>query len=293
MTVSGKTFAAAAASNPVAARPRSARGVTIIPDPASGPRLVLIPRLAAGGRWRVEAMRSLREPLLLWFTQGAGRVTIGGTTRGYGAHNAVFIPAGTMHGFEMTGRVFGTAIFFGRDHGLPLPEQPHHLRVRETAAQQEIGLILDAATRELEAGRPGAERAARHYLGLLGVWLDRQITLAEGESRPAPDASRRLAERYARLLERNFNSAMGVADFAAALGVTPTHLTRACKAASGRSAHELLQDRVLFEARRLLAETNLPVKQVAAHLGFGSAAYFTRSFHARTGQTPSDFRRKH
>lgn len=272
---------------------RTARAPVVIPDPASGPRLVLIPRLASGGRWRIEAMRSLREPLLLWFTQGAGRVTIGGTTRGYGAHNAVFIPAGTMHGFEMTGRVFGTAVFFGRDHGLPLPDAPHHLRIRDTAAQQEIGQILDAATRELDAARPGAERAARLHLGLLGVWLDRQITQAAGESRPPADAARRLAERYARLLERNFNSAMGVADFAAALGVTPTHLTRATRAASGRAAHELLQDRVLFEARRLLAETDMPVKRVAAELGFGSAAYFTRTFHARTGQTPSAFRRKH
>lgn len=270
----------------------AARMPMIVPDPALGPRLVLIPRLASGGRWRIEAMRSLREPLLLWFTQGAGRVTIAGTTRGYGAHNAVFIPAGTMHGFEMTGRVFGTAVFFGRDHDLPLPDMPQHLRVRETVAQQEIGTILDAATRELEGGRPGATRAARHHLGLLGVWLDRQIAQAEVAPPPRRDAARRLAERYARLLERNYTSAMGVADFAAALGVTPTHLTRVCKVASGRSAHDLLQDRVLFEARRLLADTNLPIKQVAAELGFGSAAYFTRSFHANTGQTPSGFRRK-
>ena len=57
-------------------------------------RLVAIPRLAAGGRWRVEAMRSLSEPCLLWFTKGQGRITIAGVTRGYTAHNAIFIPAG-------------------------------------------------------------------------------------------------------------------------------------------------------------------------------------------------------
>ncbi len=48
-------------------------------------RLMAIPRLAAGGRWRVEAMRSLSEPLLLWFTRGQGRITVAGVTRGYGA----------------------------------------------------------------------------------------------------------------------------------------------------------------------------------------------------------------
>ncbi len=83
-----------------------------------------------------------------------------------------------------------------------------------------------------------------------------------------------------------------VADYAAALGVTPTHLTRACRAACGRTAHELLQDRLLFEARCLLSDTTLPVKDIAGRLGFGSAAYFTRAFHYQTGQTPSAFRRE-
>ena len=263
-----------------------------IPDPLFGPRFVPIPALAAGGRWRVEAMRSLREPLLLWFTQGQGRITIAGVTRGYTAHNAVFLPAGTMHGFELTGRVFGTAVHFGRDHGLPLPATPQHLRIRDTAAQKELQLLIDGAAREAEGGRPGADRAVGHLLGLVAVWMDRQIAQA-GAAEPArrPDAARRLAERYARLLERDHRSGMAVADYAAALGVTPTHLSRACKAASGRPAHALLQDRLLFEARRLLVETQLPVKQVARDLGFSSPAYFTRAFQTHTGHTPSEFRR--
>ena len=263
-----------------------------IPDPSFGPRFVPIPALAAGGRWRVEAMRSLREPLLLWFTQGQGRITVAGVTRGYTAHNVVFLPAGTMHGFEMSGRVFGTAVHFGRNPGLALPETPQHLRIRDAAAQKEVQQLIDGAAREAEAGRPAADRAVGHLLGLVAIWLERQMALAAtGQPSAPPDAARRLAVRYARLLERDHRSGMGVADYAAALGVTPTHLSRACKAASGRPAHALLQDRLLFEARRLLAETPMPVKEVARSLGFSSPAYFTRAFQAQTGRTPSDFRR--
>src|SRR5690606_21208239 len=75
------------------------------------------------------------------------------------------------------------------------------------------------------------------------------------------------------------------------LGVTPTHLTRCCKAACGRPASALLQDRRLFEARRLLAETRIPINHIALSLGFASAAYFTRAFQHLTGQSPSAFRR--
>ncbi|MCC6306423.1 MAG: helix-turn-helix domain-containing protein [Rhodobacteraceae bacterium] len=264
-------------------------GGLAVPD--RGVRLLPIPRLAAGGRWRVEAMRSLSEPLLLWFTRGQGRITMAGITRGYTVHNAIFIPAGTMHGFEVGTQVNGQALFFGRTPPVPLPAGIVHLRIRETAAQFEINAHLDALGRELDGTHPGHERAALCHLGLVAVWLERQMAAAGEDRGPRPDAARRLAQRFATLLEREFRSGFGVADYAAALGVTPTHLTRSCKEACARSASALLQDRVLFEARRLLRETALPVKTVSEQLGFTSAAYFTRAFQTRTGQTPTAFRR--
>jgi AraC family transcriptional activator of pobA len=84
---------------------------------------------------------------------------------------------------------------------------------------------------------------------------------------------------------------MGVSDFARELGVTSTHLTRVCNKTCGSSASDLLHDRVIFEARKLLTETRMPVSQVAQALGFTSAAYFTRAFQHRTGKTPSAFRK--
>jgi AraC-like DNA-binding protein len=259
--------------------------------PASQLRLLAIPRLAAGGRWRVEAMRSLSEPCLLWFTKGQGRITISGVTRGYTAHNAVFIPAGVMHGFEAAPQVFGTAVFFGRDPKVVLPKLPLHLRIREVHAQQEVNVLLDSILRELESDTPAHERATEAYVGLLGVWLERQAKKADPLESPRQDATRRLVARYTALLERNFRTGMNVADFAAALGVTPTHLTRCCNAACGRPASALLQDRRIFEARKLLAETKIPVGKIAEQLGFNSPAYFTRAFQHLTGKSPTAFRR--
>ncbi len=253
-------------------------------------RLVAVPRLAAGGRWRVEAMRSISEPMLLWFTKGQGRITIAGVTRGYTAHNAIFVPPGVMHGFEVGPQVFGTAVFFGRDCDVTLPKSPQHLRIRDVHGQQELNIILDAILREMDSDSPAHDRATRHYLGLLGVWLERQSVRAAPDA-AKPDASRRLVARYTSLLEQEFRSGSGVADYAAALKVTPTHLTRCCRQACGRSAHGLLQDRRIFEARRLLAETKLPVGRIGESLGFTSPAYFTRAFQHLTGRSPSAFRR--
>lgn len=286
-----KPAAPTAGSASVKSRAKPARAAPAIPaTPEEGVRLVPIPRLAQGGRWRVEAMRSYSGPVLYWFTRGQGRITVAGVTRGYGTHNAVFLPPGTMHGFELGQQVFGTAVFFGRGSDVTLPDTPLHLRVRDTAPQAELSGILDAIQRELDSDRPGADRAARHHLGLLGVWIERQRGIATAEEK-RPDAARRLVARYTRLLERDFASGKGVADYAAELGVTPTHLSRVCNQTCGRSALKLVQDRVLFEARRLLAETDLPVNRISADLGFTSPAYFTRAFQQRIGKTPTAFRK--
>lgn len=271
------------------AQPTATAPQTPLPD-GSRTRLVPVARLANGGRWRVEAMRAYSEPLLLWFTRGQGRITVGGVTRGYGAHNAIFVPAGMMHGFELGAQSAGTALFFGREHGLDLPEDPLHLRIRDVGPQAELSSLIENIQRESESDRAGSAKAARHHLGLLSVWLERLAETSADES-PRPDAARRLARAYADLLEKEFRSGKSVSAFARDLGVTATHLTRVCNKTCGRSASDLLHDRVIFEARRLLTETRTPIQNVSESLGFTSPAYFTRAFQHRTGKTPSAFRK--
>lgn len=265
-----------------------------IRDPALLSRLRLMPvrRLAAGGRWRVEAPHSRPEALLLWITRGQGRIMLAGTRRGYTAHNAILVPGGTMHSLELGDNVQGTALFFGRYSDLALPEEPLHLRVRDAHAQAQLNMLVDSLSRELRADLVGKERAVTHHLGLLSVLIER-LAADERAAKDAspPSAAERLVARYATLVERDYRSGAGVGDFAAQLGITPTHLSRCCNATCGRSALALLHERRLFEARRLLAETPIPIRHVALSLGFGSAAHFSRAFREETGQAPRDFRR--
>lgn len=255
-------------------------------------RLVPIPKLAHGGKWRVEAMRSYSTALILWFTRGQGRITAAGVTRGYGPHNLIYLPPGTMHAFEINPHVHGTAMFVPKIPEFTLPERLIHLRVRDAVPQGEMSVQLDQIQRELDGNRPGRARAIRHQLGMLSVWLDRQILQAEAsDPEPRPKASVRLARAFSDMIERDFRSGKTMADYAADLGVTPTHLSRVCRETCGRPASALLHDRQLFEARRMLSETRIPVQDIAEALGYGSAAYFSRSFQARTGKTPTAFRR--
>ena len=254
-----------------------------------GIRITPIPILAQGGSWRIEAMRSYSSDLLLWFTRGQGRITVAGETRGYGAFNAVYIPAGTMHGFSMNASAFGTAAFIHPDLNLGFPDQYLQFRIQETYHQAELTGLLENLKREIEKGELESGRAIFHHAGLLGVWLARARQKYSHTAKPRTKEP--LVARYTALIEQDFKTGRSVTDYAAALGITPTHLTRLCKQSCGKSASALLSDRLMFEARRQLRDTRAPVQKISDDLGFGSASYFSRVFQNQTGMSPSAFRK--
>ena len=72
--------------------------------------------------------------------------------------------------------------------------------------------------------------------------------------------------------------------------VTPDHPSRACRSAVGLSALDLMHERRVLEARRLLAYTEAGVADVARELGFSDPAYFSRFFSRRVGESPAAYR---
>ncbi|MFB2531898.1 AraC family transcriptional regulator [Paracoccus sp. p4-l81] len=264
------------------------------PDPDLDPRdpmarLASLTRLARGPKWRHESVRSLDRAVLYWFTRGQGRFNLAGTVQGYGAHHALILPAGTLHGFDLSAQTQGWMLTFPAGFA-GLPDAPAHLRLPDLARQAELTQWIDRLGRELaEPDSPGAARAADCLCGLIAVWLMRQTSAAPAAPRPA-SAAERMAARFAAAMEQAFRTGQDVTDIATALGVSPAYLGRACRESCGRSAHDLLHERRLFEARRLLVDTDRAVGEVARAAGFQSAAYFTRAFVAATGQTPSAFR---
>lgn len=263
-------------------------------DPQNRLALTAIAQNATQGRWRTEAMRSHSSPRLIFVGRGQGRITVAGLTRGYGANNLIYIPPNTMYGFEVGPTVFGQMLTIPNAMATEWPTQSVHLRLRDVVTQKELAAHLDMLERELKSDLSGAARAAHYQLGLLAIYFERQIDRRDEDNRDARSetASTRLVAAYTDLIEHHFHEHLGVADYAAMLGVTPTHLARCCKETCAKSALSLLNDRILFDARLRLRDTTTPVRQIADDLGFGSAAYFTRAFHAETGLTPSQFRKK-
>ena len=242
-----------------------------------------------GSEWRVALAHDRPEHVLIWLTRGQGRLLLNGTRRGLTVNNFISLPPRHLFALDAGRNALGMVAVIPYGTQVNLPETPRQMRLRDVDAISELSGIFDAANREANAKRALSQDALDAHVSLMAVWLRRQI--AEQDHLPSKqNAAGRLSQRFCARISELYHRPMSMADHAEALGVTPTHLTRACKAATGKTAADLLTERILHAARFALEETNVAIQDIARHLGFGSAAYFTRFISAQTGLTPSAIR---
>jgi len=153
----------------------------------------------------------------------------------------------------------------------------------------EVQAMFARLSAEFEGAARGRMEALRAHAVLVAAWFLRH---AAGEPPAETRGALRdtLVQRYRSLLELHLRRHLPLGFYAEALKVTPDHLSRACRAVTGQSALDLLHERLLLEARRLLAYTDAAVLDVAAELGFADAAYFSRFFARRAGISPLGYR---
>src|SRR5690349_13529271 len=106
------------------------------------------------------------------------------------------------------------------------------------------------------------------------------------------DATSRLAQAAASLIEDRTLDEEGLDAVAARLGITDRHLRRAFGAEFGVSPVEFAQTQRLLLAKRLLTDTAMPVTDVAYASGFGSLRRFNALFKQRYRLQPSALRRR-
>jgi AraC-like DNA-binding protein len=127
----------------------------------------------------------------------------------------------------------------------------------------------------------------RHLLATLVLRLSCASEKPAGaRTHPLPD----VFARFRALVERDFARSRDVSEYAAQLGYSPRTVSRATHDAFGVPAKQFIDQRVMLEAKRLLAHDELSAAQIATFLGFPSATSFAKFFRRHTGNTPGAFR---
>jgi AraC family transcriptional activator of pobA len=238
---------------------------------------------------------------IIWVRSGSGQHLIDGVATPIEEGTVTIIGRGQVHVFEEGEELHG-AVLRLRDELLPGEAQRlpaswmlsgqcgRTVRVPAEQADQ-LEALLRALHDELQ--RPPARESSQlrgHLISVVLLWLERWYD-ADRAACPDPDAAEvQLLRRFIQALERDYASHHDAGHYADELGVPPAALSRALTETTGRGTKELVLDRVMSEAARLLRFTDLTVQQVALRVGYDDPLYFSRAFKRHFGDSPVAYR---
>ncbi|WP_207432679.1 helix-turn-helix domain-containing protein [Sabulibacter ruber] len=242
--------------------------------------------------------------LLLYVKAGQGTHTIDFTEYAVQPGSVFFLTPGQVHAWNLTDDTQGTLLFFssefyraGRETD-PLRQFPYfqtwqHPPVLYASPDTlpPVEQLLQQMQREYTTAAAFQSQALRAYLELLLIQLARLYPKAP----IAPEENTWPFQLYQleSLVEKHYLEHQSVKFYADALHLSAKYLNELCKQNLRKTTSDLLQERLVLEARRLLTHSpHLNIAQVAHALGFEDNSYFSRFFKKHTGNTPEQFRQK-
>jgi AraC-like DNA-binding protein len=241
---------------------------------------------------------------LVYFSSGSGNHSIDFINFPVEAGQIYFMVPGQVHSWDFTETPKGYIVNFSEQYISALVANPRYLDqftfLSGIANEQVINIpsegrqrveqIAETIIREDNSNEKLKDDFARTALLQLLIQVSRYAIKEDG--RQESNYNSIVLRNFQKLIEQNYKEKKLTKDYAAMLYVTPNHLNALTKDITGRSAGEVIRDRILLEAKRLLINAKMTVSEIAAELDFIDNSYFTKFFKKYEGVTPEAFRKQ-
>jgi len=157
--------------------------------------------------------------------------------------------------------------------------------------RNDIQYLFTSIAKEHAGIKSASDLALRCLTTLLITKISRLHPPAENQPKEITSQKQILLRNFQNMINVHFRERLSVAKYARDLNITPTHLNRICRSILDISASELLYERSLLEAKRLLIYTSMTIAEISYELGYCDPAHFSKFFHKKVTQKPSEFRR--
>lgn len=242
---------------------------------------------------------------LLWIKEGAGRHKIDQETLEITPATFYLISKGHVHHFLEGRNLDGFTLRFTDDFLLDgflgdgwnyRATLFSHFAIHTglTVEPQDVerfSLLLGQMSLEYQGENFGRVPILRHMLGQLLLLLERhrqsKVQLQEPQTWTA-----QIYQEFILQLEEQFRQSHHVSYYAAKLGVTSRQLSDISRQFSGKTAKQIIQDRLIMEAKRYLHYTNASVKEIAWELGYKDPSYFSKVFRNSEHVAPHNYKGK-
>lgn len=241
---------------------------------------------------------------LIFITQGNGKHAIDFRSFDVQANQLFFMNDGQIHEWDLSPDIQGFTLFFKKEFYnvaepvFSLPHLPYFnnsgneapVVVFDDSEAKIIGHFFEDIYNEFKKGLAYNEAIIKT---LLKIILIRALRIYEPNySDSGSNQNIAKVRAFESLIEQNYTKFKGVKDYANLLNITPNYLNAICSKTVGKSAGEMIRDRVILEAKRLLIHSSLSICEMGYKLGYDDCSYFIRIFKKEEGKTPEQFRLK-
>jgi AraC family transcriptional activator of pobA len=240
---------------------------------------------------------------LVYFTSGSGKHSIDFIEFPVKAGQVYFMVPEQVHTWSMDSDTDGFIINFDEQFLSDLitnPRYPEQFSFFSGDAKDQV-LIIPAKTRAQFEGLlktivDESRKEEQHAKDFIRTSLI-QLFIVAGrccatETRQSQRYNSVLLSNFKKLIDQYYKEKKLPKEYADLLFITPNHLNALTVEATGRSAGELIRDRIILEAKRLLVNADMSVSELAAELNFSDNSYFTKFFKKYVGVTPDSFRKQ-
>lgn len=244
--------------------------------------------------------------LLVLFTQGSGSHEVDFISYPVKPGSMFVLKPGQVHQWNLSSDIGGHILFHTSDYfnltfngfaveDFPLfkpGDQECVLKLNKPNIQNIRALFLEIH-KEFNGARELKFRKICSLINLVYIELSR---LSGSKSEIANTSSRAYYEslkKFEKLIEIHFKTKKLASEYAEMLNISSRHLNRICKSDYGKTATDVILDRIVLEARRLMVNRNKNIGEISLELGYEDPAYFSRVFKNRSAETPTEFMRKY
>lgn len=246
--------------------------------------------------WHIQPHKHADLVQLVYVRKGQAELEIEGRRYNFSEPVIQLVPALSVHGFRFSGSVDGYVLSLA----LPLVEELGQLlgsrilplpsaHLLEAQDRQHLDSVFDRLWLEYAGRGEGRDVMLSALINVLLIWLHRRQR-QETPSVASLDRGEQHLSAFLQLLEQHYREHWPIEAYASRLGVSAPHLNALCRRLCHQSALQVINQRLLLEAKRCLVYTSMTVSQVADSLGFSEPAYFSRFFKRYTTLPPSAFR---
>ena len=239
---------------------------------------------------------------IVLFTRGGGHHAIDFQQYEIQPHQIYYMAPGQIHTWNFNSETEGYLVNFNESFFTSIYHNPHFVRdlplfnnisgssvnTLDMTCCAEVEQTFAQMLDEFNKGGDYTMDMLRGMLTMILVKLSRVApnSFQEGASKH----NLVLMRQFEKLIETHYKEKRLPKEYAELMFVTPNHLNALTNNVVGKSAGELIRERILLEAKRLLANSDLMIGQIAETLHFEDNAYFTRFFKKYLGKTPEGFR---